>query len=50
MAVSAIASYLCCRRWSSGFISILAGKGNTGRLNSNSKGEVWAVPLPLLAW
>lgn len=47
MAVSALASYLCCSCWSSGFISIPVGKGNTGRLNSSAHGEDWAAPQPL---
>lgn len=47
MAVSALASYLCCSGWSSGFISIPVGNGNTGRLNSSSHGEDWAAPQPL---
>lgn len=47
MAVSAVASYLCGWGWSSGFISLPAGKGNTGRLNSSSNGEDWAAPQPL---
>lgn len=47
MAVPAIASYLRCTGWSSGFISIPAGKDSTGRLNSDSNGEAWAAPQPL---